>query len=269
MTLETTQRKGARRIAEIPSDILNQLNRGEIETANLVEWLAIDQQVLMRHLLTKIDRQDYIPEVELAIKQLAKQSVNTVSLCIGSTLGQLARNNGDRELLGIMDRHEADMIRNWACYTIGTNDKLSLDQQLEHIRPFAADHHFGVREVAWIAVRPTLIKHLNLGLDLLLEWVMDTDENIRRFASELTRPRGVWCAHIDALKAEPEQALQLLEPLKSDPSKYVRDSVGNWLNDASKTQAEFVKTVCKRWGKESQTKETTYIVKRALRSINK
>jgi hypothetical protein len=45
-----TKRKGTRSIKDIPKDILEQLNRGEIETANLVEWLAIDGRVLLETL---------------------------------------------------------------------------------------------------------------------------------------------------------------------------------------------------------------------------
>ena len=48
---------------------------------------------------------------------------------------------------------------------------------------------------------------------------------------------------------------------------YVRYSVGNWLNDASKTQSGFVRKLCRRW--ESETKETKYIVKKALRTVGK
>ena len=100
-------------------------------------------------------------------------------------------------------------------------------------------------------------------------WTTNKDENIRRFASEATRPRGVWCEHIEELKLKPELGLIILNPLKSDNSKYVQDSVGNWLNDASKTQPEFVKNLCEKWKKVSPTKETAYIIKKAMRTIEK
>lgn len=83
------------------------------------------------------------------------------------------------------------------------------------------------------------------------------------------QPRGVWYEHIVELKEHPELGLPILEPLKSDPSQYVRDSVGNWLNDASKTRPDFVLELCGSWEKESGTEETGYIIKKALRTIRK
>jgi 3-methyladenine DNA glycosylase AlkC len=69
------------------------------------------------------------------------------------------------------------------------------------------------------------------------------------------------------LKTNPQPGLVVLEPLKNDESKYVRDSVANWLNDASKTRPDWVESLCARWLVESPGAETAYIAKRALRSI--
>ena len=55
--------------------------------------------------------------------------------------------------------------------------------------------------------------------------------------------------------------------MKTDKAKYVQDSVGNWLNDASKTRPDFVVALCERWENESPAKETKYIVKKALRTL--
>jgi len=140
---------------------------------------------------------------------------------------------------------------------------------LKQIQSFSADKHFGVREISWLAVRAKIAQNLTKSIEILSGWTNHKDENIRRFASEATRPRGVWCEHIEELKQNPELAVSILEPLKSDTSKYVQDSVGDWLNDASKTQPEFVQALCQRWEKESLTTETKYIIKKALRTINK
>jgi len=130
-----------------------------------------------------------------------------------------------------------------------------------------ADSHFGVREIIWMALRPEMSEYLDFSIAFLSHWAESEDENIRRFSTEALRPRGVWCAHIEALKEKPEQYLPILDKLKTDKAKYVQDSVGNWLNDASKTRPDFVMALCKRWENESPTKETKYIIKKALRTL--
>ena len=146
---------------------------------------------------------------------------------------------------------------------------LTLDARLEAARRFAADRNGSVRECAWDSFRPYLANELSRGLKLLEPWVEDLDPNIRRCAVEGTRPRGVWTAHIEALKRDPELGLAILEPVRSDPSRYVQRAVANWLNDASKSRPDWTLSVCKRWTEGSATKETAWIVHHALRTLRK
>lgn len=267
--MTSIKRKGSRSIKDIPKDVLEQLNRGEIESANLVEYLAIDRRVLLKNLLIQHDREKYLEPILESISCLKKQTVNTINEAIGTEILRQTSIYKDGDFLSIVSTHESDIIRSWATFTVGNDPTLNINQMLHDIKIFATDKHFNVREEAWVAVRPDVAKKLCESIAILVGWALDENENLRRFASEVTRPRGVWCKHIEILKQNPSLALPILEPLKSDASKYVRDSVGNWLNDASKTQPEFVVELCERWRKESPTKETEYIIKKALRTINK
>jgi 3-methyladenine DNA glycosylase AlkC len=261
------KRKGSASIKDIPTAILQQLNSGHIESANLVEWLAVDQRVLLAAILEQANRTAYLDPVLARIASLHKQTVNTLNAAIGSGLLEQALKHDDHAFLASLAAHPSDSVRCWAAYAEGRNPHATIAQKLSGIRPFAVDPHFGVREIAWMAVRPAIAQHLAASLDILSGWSADPDANARRFASEATRPRGVWCEHIDELKTDPVRGLPILEPLKSDPSKYVRDSVGNWLNDASKTRPDFVSGLCRRWEVDSPTPETHYIIKKALRTI--
>ena len=267
--MEKSKRTGARSKKDIPKDILMQLNRGEIECANVVEWSAINREILLENILTQYDRVHYFKPTLERIDNLEKKTINTINEAIGIELLHQINSYNDGEFLPILLTIPSDLVRCWGALIIGKDASLSLEQMLENIKPFATDGHFNVREDAWTAVRPAIIQNLDEGIEILSRWAIDEDENIRRFASEVTRPRGVWCRHIEVLKQNPAIALSILEPLKSDISKYVRDSVGNWLNDASKTQANFVETLCNQWEKESPTNETRYIIKKAMRTINK
>lgn len=264
-----TKRKGARSAKDIPAAILEQLNSGKIETANLVEWLAVNQKILLKNLLEEKGRTSYLSPVLEDIERLKKQTVNTINEAIGKGLYKQALQVDDSQFLTEIVSHPSDLVRCWATYYIACDKNRTLSETLELIKPFAADSHFGVREISWLSVRKLISEDISQSIKILSEWTNSKDENVRRFASEATRPRGVWCEHIEVLKQQPELGLPILEPMRSDKAKYVQDSIGNWLNDASKSQPKFVTQLCEKWRKESPSKETDYITKKALRTIEK
>ncbi len=263
------QRKGAFRIALIPPEVLEALNGGLLETVNLNEFMALELPLLARSVAMHVGLD---PESERLADTLAMLSAFKPMQRhghIARALYDLTALHPERDAVAHrLATHSSDVARCWATQWIPLSG-LALPEQLAAARRFAADPHFGVREMAWMAVRDATIRSLEEALVLLQPWAADADANIRRFASELTRPRGVWCAQIERLKAEPWLGLPLLEPLRADPSRYVQNSVANWLNDASRTQPEWVQKTCARWLDESDAAESRYIARRALRTLSK
>ncbi|MEB2358903.1 DNA alkylation repair protein [Bacillus pumilus] len=268
---EMINRKGARKGTDIPHDVLSLLNQGEIESVNLTEWLAVNHMTLIQHVLPSAGLDHRLGEVSSEIaKQKAESGMKAIRL-IGQLLdGVLREENEEKQakVLQVFAHHVSDSVRCWAAY-MNKQSLSTLEEKLAYIQPFAADYHFGVREIAWMSVRESLSLQLDQSIEHLTEWAKSEDENIRRFSVESIRPRGVWTKHIELLKQEPERALPILNLLKSDPSTYVQDSVGNWLNDASKTQPNWVTNLCDQWSKDSDTKATSRIVKKAKRTIVK
>ncbi|MFB7157647.1 MULTISPECIES: DNA alkylation repair protein [unclassified Lysinibacillus] len=268
---DVLNRKGARKASDIPSEVLTLLNQGKIESVNLTEWQAVHHITLVKNVLPSIGLEEKLEFIRTEIENQKVETGMKAIRLIGSLLDTVMIDESatkKEDLIKKCSHHVSDSVRCWAAFMNKNND-YSLEEKLLYIRSFAADHHFGVREIAWMSIREDLSANIEHSVDLLTEWATSEDENIRRFSLESIRPRGVWTKHIEILKEEPQIALPILHLLKSDPSKYVQDSVGNWLNDASKTQPEWVKNLCDEWQKESPTKATERIIKKAQRTIIK
>ena len=260
-------RKGAARIALIPQEVLEALNEGRIPTVNLNEFLALDLARLTTAVARDVGLDPRAERLQDTLAMLPAFAPVKRHLHVARALYDLTEPRADRDAVAhALATHPSDVARCWAAQWIAFSS-LTLERKLDAAWRFAADPHFGVRELAWMAVRDEIAGDVEQAVRLLAPWATHPDPNIRRFASEATRPRGVWCAQIDALKKEPWRGLPLLEPLRADPSRYVQNSVANWLNDAAKTQPEWVVEVCDRWSRGTVPAETHYIVKRAQRSL--
>ncbi len=262
-------RKGAARIALIPDEVLQAINAGAVPTVNLNEFLATDLMQLVPAVAQDIGLDPAHERLQDTLAMLGSFKPMKRHGLVSHALYDMAAQSADPDAVAQrLITHPSDIARCWASDWVRYSG-WPLAQQLQAQTRFAADPHFGVREMAWAAVRDEVAANLDSALGLLQGWVLDANENIRRFASELTRPKGVWCAPIKALQVQPQRALHLLEPLRADPSHYVQNSVANWLNDASKTQGPWVEAICARWLEESPNEPTRYIVRRARRTIDK
>jgi 3-methyladenine DNA glycosylase AlkC len=160
----------------------------------------------------------------------------------------------------------SDVARGWAAMAVGCVPGLPLPRRLRLARKFAGDPHWAVREWAWLGVRNHIVEEPLAALRCLTPWAGSGSPYVRRFASEATRPIGVWSKHIAILKGDPSPAIPMLSALWNDPSRYVRLSVGNWLNDASKTQPDWVVRLC---AKLPQSDNSDEIRRRALRTLRR
>lgn len=240
-------RKGARSVASIDPAIRSALEAGEIETANLTEGLAIRMDQLMAAVASDVPRDAIDPSVGV-VQRMAQA-------------GAALRRSG---LTSSLAHHASDTVRGWAAFAIGQDDDLLAMNRLDAIKPFAADPHFGVREWAWMAVRAIIVADPLSAIERLTPWTQSADANLRRFASEVTRPRGVWAASIPLLRNEPHHALPILQALRHDATRYVEDAVANWLNDAGKDQPDWVRALLAEWQIEGVAPR---LIKRAGRSL--
>ena len=230
--------------------MLGALNSGGT-SRNHIEQMALNMSLLVRAVLPHADLGGHpVDSPKFLTRMRAAASI--------------AWENLGEDLFEAASEWESDTARGWAAFAVPLTGA-SLDAQLSLTRPFAADGHFAVREWAWLGLRPSVTKNLDLSVKRLGDWANSRDPYVRRFAVEVTRPRGVWSTHIPALKANPGAGLPILRNVVLDTDRYVQDSVGNWLNDARKSQPLWVSRQLASWQSEYGADRLAYVTRRALR----
>ena len=125
------------------------------------------------------------------------------------------------------------------------------------------------RHTGEYAIRPYLEQHHDVAMARVREWAVDPSANVRRLASEGVRPRLPWARTLSRFVRDPHPVLEVLEPLRSDPSEYVRKSVANNLNDIARDNPEVALDTAERWARESDTAETAWILRHGMRVLVK
>lgn len=249
------RRRGARHPTLVPAAVRRSLEAG-CESSNHMEQIAMDMGKLLGSQFPSLAaRADEVRDKGLVTRMRAG--------------GRILHQELGLEAMVTGQTWRSDTTRGWAAMAIGQAAGLSLSERLQLLRPFANDPHFAVREWAWLSLRPHIAEDVETAVMALRRWTSEDSDRLRRFSTEVTRPRGVWCAHLPALKRKPAIGLPLLEALRGDPSRYVQNSVANWLNDASKSCPNWVHEVCERWLKETDAPSTRRVCRRACRSLTR
>jgi 3-methyladenine DNA glycosylase AlkC len=115
----------------------------------------------------------------------------------------------------------------------------------------------------------TLLRHdLDRALGIISGWTGSTDVDVRRLASEGTRPYLPWSVRVPDLMARPGATVPILDALYRDESEYVRRSVANHLNDLSRDHPDVVIGTARRWLNDPDA-ATERLVRHGLRTLVK
>jgi len=245
---------GAHSKLSIDPNHLDLLNRGVAESRTHIEEMVIDWAQLLGRTY---------PDLEFDPATLNRTPFIRRFRLVGDLLREHygpGLFNGDREWV-------SDTIRGWHAMAIGGDSRLSTKSKLSALLPYARDHHFAVREWAWLALRPAVVLDPLEALRHLMPIGRSSSYLDRRFASEVLRPRSVWGSHIELFKAKPEMADAFLAQLRCDNHAYVRTSVGNWLNDVATTRPDWLAETCADWLRMCQCQNTQIIVRRGARRL--
>ncbi len=125
--------------------------------------------------------------------------------------------------------------------------------------------NFTQKSSSEFAIRPFLLQDPERVMKYMMGWARNTNEHVRRFASEGCRPRLPWGEALPMFKKDPTPVLAVLELLKEDPSLYVRKSVANNLNDIGKDHAALVLETARRWS--GRNPGTDWIIRHGCRTL--
>ncbi len=131
-----------------------------------------------------------------------------------------------------------------------------------------AMEHLTKRASCEFAIRPFLKDHFEIAYAQLAIFARHPHPDVRRLASEGSRPRLPWGMRVPALIEDPGPGLALIERLRHDPSETVRRSVANHLNDVAKDHPDAVIDTMARWRDEDPPVDPA-LIRHALRTLVK
>jgi hypothetical protein len=142
---------------KIAKEIIDQINAGTKESANLMEFLSADFQLLLQNTIPEFQ----FPEsaLEIGITKKHKIIAEQLNAQFGFTI------------FDKLENHNSDILRGLASYLLGEQN-ISFKEKLDLSKKLANDNNAGVREWAWIAIRNDFSADLEDNIKLMsVNWV--------------------------------------------------------------------------------------------------
>lgn len=125
------QRKGARKIIDIPHEVVKLLLKGQLQTVNLTEWLAVDHIILLHNVFDELGLQQESESIIQRLNHLNEKKIMKIIPAIAQEWLHLMDHQSEEKRSRIYDAlatHPSDSVRCWAAYIIGHSRGLSLEK---------------------------------------------------------------------------------------------------------------------------------------------
>jgi hypothetical protein len=221
---------GARRLADVTTELRVQIESGDANTATHIEQMAVSFSALMAAV------EPDLADVAVVLDDLPFiQRYRRAGALLLEKYGEAAYAHWPRA-----DRN--DIYRGWQAFAIAAAG-LDVGNAFAAAIPFAADPHFGVREWAWLAVRDHVVAEPAEAVCVATRLSQEATAGgfHVRFAVEATRPRSVWGRHVLLYKREPELGENLLRVALGRPEQYPATAAVNWIADAASTRPDWAR----------------------------
>ncbi|MDT7769877.1 MAG: hypothetical protein QOI30_2887 [Mycobacterium sp.] len=151
----------------ISQDRLAVLESGAIESATHVEQMAMNQARLFAEVFPSVQGGERLTHGGFISKLRAG--------------GQALFEAFGAEAPEVAHSKTSDTVRGWGAFSVPLVCGDELNAAIDLLVPFADDHHFAVREWAWLALRPYVVANPLLALEALEPLWSSPSDRLRRF----------------------------------------------------------------------------------------
>ncbi len=240
----------------IPAERRQALNTGRVPATHLAECLAVDFAALLQ-----VAAPALAPE---ALQRMRDASGKGITLRM-ALAAQLLREAG-QGAPALWQHHSSDTVRGWACYLIGSDARATLAGKLQQMRTLADDpHSVCANGRGWHYARTSLPHHCR-------RWSTCNRGHRNIAVPAPLRLRSTASARClghayRTVQAAPGTCIRAAGSTGRRSGTLCAGFGRNWLNDAGKTQPQWLRQLCTRWQHERHSDANAYIRKRALRSL--